>query len=181
MTNHPTPASTRTSKTYSVDDLLAMDDVRFGTEATADLRYTGRFKSNFQHKDVVDRTLHALLEKLWFVSDQIDKQREDPEVTPEHFQRTCAFRRHLLSVIDLTERRADRNYPGASTARAWRQVLNELCDELEGGPMDWLLDDFLIPLPSMGSDNGDMSLRTWVGIRRVKSPERIPNKEEVAA
>lgn len=158
----------------TVEELLAISDGDFRAEATEDLEYTGAHSSPFQDPQVIRRTLTSLIDSLWFVDASVRKQAVDPRVDATKYERTLAFRRHLLSVIDITERRAE--WAAGPTARqisAWKQLLHDLLDALDGGPEEWVLDDLKIPF-----DN--LTLRAWREIRRVKDPRRVPAKEVAA-
>ncbi len=161
----------RNATEYTTDELIAMGDDRFADAVVENLHHAGAYKGPFQHPDVRARTLLALIEKLWFTDSQIEKQAEDPTYSIERYEKTLAFRRHLLAVVDLTERRISFDVPArVREASAWKQVLHEVLDEIEGGPDDDILDEFDIPFVE------DLSLRSWLDIRRVKDPSRVKAK-----
>jgi hypothetical protein len=173
------PGYPNTDTEYSINDLLAMSDERFGAAATANLHATTRWKSPFQQPDIVQRTLHALVEKLWFTDSQIGKKAEDPTYPIEQYERTLSFRRHLLASIDLTERRASNGRQ--KEAQAWRALLHEVCDEIEGDDVfDEILDEFFIPFAGERDGGPKITLRQWIEIRRIKEPSRVKEKAVAA-
>lgn len=172
MTTHTYTPKT----TYTVEQLTEMNDLDFDEAVTEDLRYVAQFKGPFQQPELADRTLHALLQKLWFADSRIQIQAEDPNVSPEQYRRTVGFRNHLIGVIDVTERRVNRlRSRDARESAEWKALLHDVLEELEGGPEEDILDEFEIPYAD------GMNLRTWLEVRRVKDPSRIKVKEGVAA
>ena len=90
--------------------------------------------------------------------------------------------KHLIATLDISETRLcwqEKRYSSATReARGWKRVLNEVLDQVEGTALEWILDEFTIPVRD-AADTG-IDLRTWVGIRRAKDPQRIPSKEVAA-
>lgn len=171
-----------TDNTYTVEQLLAMSDDTFHNAVTRDLKANGRSGSPFQDPQVIDRTYEALLEHLWTTDATMQRQAEDPKISAEHFARTRAFRRHILTVADLTDLRIRRRRSSAGESAAWRKLLNEVLDEIEGGPEDAILDDLSIPFPGRrGTDEPALTLREWLETRRIKDPSRMPVKELAVA
>lgn len=58
----------------------------------------------------------------------------------------------------------------------WKDSAAMICDAIEGGPSDHLLDDLEFSFPT-----GSITLRDWIDIRRAKEPSRIPERLKVAA
>lgn len=167
-------------QTYTVDQLTEMDDEAFNRAVTENLRANGRQKSPFQDPSVAERTYCALLEQLWTTDAVMKRYAEDPEISAEHFARTVSFRHHLLGVMEITERRI--TWRSRNAGPAWRALLNDVLDEIEGGPDDALLDEMQIPFPGRrGTKEESLTLRQWLEVRRVKDPSRIPVKDVVAA
>lgn len=176
MTETTTPAKARfaDADNPTVEELLALDDRTFADEASEDLEYTAGHQSPFQDPLVIRRTLTALLEKVWFADQTLHKYADDASVTAERYEATARFRRFLLSVVDITERRLTWMDGGhARQASAWKKILHEVLDALDGGPEEWILDEFKIPFHNM-------TLKAWREIRRVKDPRRVPVKEVAA-
>lgn len=171
---------------YTVDELLAMDDEDFADAVTEDLVYAGRHSSPFQAPELARRTLTVLVERVWFIDAVLQRNADNAEYSAERWEKSLAFRRHLLSVIDVTERRIRwMEGGGVRETRKWKALLNELCDEIEGSSLDWLLDEFTIPFREWRSggevpDGPKMSLRMWLEVRRVKDPSRIPERAVAA-
>lgn len=174
---------TESTANYSVDELVAMSDDDFQEVLTDDLRFTGRHQSPFQDPAVIRRTLTALIEQLWYIDSVIAQRAEDPDCSAETYRKTLAFRRHLLAVLDVTERRAAwLETPNEGRVRAWRRILHEVCDELDGTPQQWILDEFVVPFPMNDPryKGPGMSLRTWREIRVQKDPSRAVPEKAVA-
>ena len=167
---------TDSNEDYTVDELEAMDDYEFGDAVTEDLEHTGHHLSAFQDRKVVGRTLTALLDKLWSTDATLRKHADDPNCSAEKWGKMKAFRRYLLSAIDITQRRMEwQQGPSARTLRAWRAILDELVGEIEETELDFLLDEMKIPF-----DN--LTLRQWKEIRDTKRMNMAPKREgEMAA
>jgi hypothetical protein len=166
-----------TNLDYTVEELVAMSDEDFAEVVTDDLALTGKFSGPFQQPETIHRTMSVLIEHVWYIDSVVRKRAEDPNCTPERYEATLRFRRHLLSVVDAIEKRitwmAGKQRREASE---WKQLLHEVLDEIVGGPNDHLLDEFEIPFAVEG-----MTLRTWRDIRNVKDPSRIPAVKGAAA
>jgi hypothetical protein len=167
---------TESTAEYTAPELLAMDDEDFAEVVTDDLKYTASHSSPFQDPEVIRRTLTALIEHLWYIDSVIAKRAEDPNCSAEVYQKTIAFRRHLIASIDLTERRVTwLDGHDARKVSLWKKHLHEVLDQIAGSAEDALLDEMTIPFPT-----GPLSLRAWREIRNVKDPSRVV-KQEVAA
>jgi hypothetical protein len=167
---------TESTADYTAEELVAMSDDDFQEVVTDDLRFTGRHRSPFQDPAVIRRTLTALIEQLWYIDSVIAQRAEDPNCPAEVYRKTVAFRRHLLGVIDVTEKRVTwmEGY-NALRVSMWKEHLHTLLDELAGGPEDKLLDEIIIPFPT-----GELSLRAWREIRVQKDPSRAVPVKAVA-
>ena len=167
---------------YSVIELLEMDDIPFADAVTEDLHFAGAHDSPFQDAAVIRRTIGVLVDKIHFVDATLQKQADDPGVSAERFDKTAGFRRHLIATLDISETRLcwqEKRYSSATReARGWKRVLNEVLDQVEGTALEWILDEFTIPVRD-AADTG-IDLRTWIGIRRAKDPQRIPSKDVAA-
>lgn len=159
---------------YIREELLEMSDKDFQKAVCENLHASTRPRGPFQHPDVIRLTLSALLDRFWFADAQMKKQADDPNVDAEHYARTVGFRNHVLSCVDMTERRLSRMEPQGVAASMWKDLLHKVCDELAGqDEFDDILDEFTIPF-------GDITLRTWREIRQLKKPSRIPEWEKAA-
>lgn len=167
---------------YTTAELLGMDDEEFADAVTEDLAWTKASESPFQDAEVIRRTIAALVSKIHFADATLDRQAEDPEVSAKRFDGTASFRRHLIAVLDISETRLywqEKRYAGATReARAWKALLNRVCDAIENTNLDDILDDLTIPM----RDDADpkIDLRTWIAVRRAKDPSRAPQKEDAA-
>jgi hypothetical protein len=174
---------TESTANYTVEELVAMSDDDFQEVVTDDLRFTGRHYSPFQDPAVIRRTLTSLIEQLWYIDGVIAQRAEDPACSTETYRKTLAFRRHLLAVLDVTERRASwLETPDEGRLKAWRRLLHEVCDEIDGTPQQWILDDLVIPFPMHDPQykGAGMTLRAWREIRIQKDPKRALPVKEVA-
>lgn len=169
---------------YTVGELLAMGEEEFRQAVTEDMHYTRRFNGPFQDREVIARTMHALIDSLHWVNSQIDDRIEDPNCPAEVLQKTRRYRSHLLSTIDMTERRMGwMQGTKERTLRKWRAVLDEVVTGILAGHDD---DEILaIQIPSFRDADGDeserYSLETWHEIRRAKDPARYERMLEAAA
>lgn len=166
---------------YTVDDLLGMTDATFRRVVSDNMYETLRGQSAFQHEDVIQRTLLALIDSLWATNAKLDERADDPTCPVELYQKTLKYRALLLSVIEQTERRlAWMQGTKEKTLRKWRQVLHEVIDGILSGKHD---DEILaIKIPAFdGADREDMyDLETWFDIRCAKDPSRVHGLEEAA-
>lgn len=181
MTNDVSPTE---DDDYTVEELLDMTEDEFRQAVTEDMHYTRRFTGPFQDPQVIARTLHALIDSLHWVNMQIEDRMEDPSCPPEVLQKTLRYRSHLLSTIDMTERRMGwiRGTKEA-TLRKWRAVLDEVVTGILAGRDD---DEILATkIPSFRSVDGEevesYSIEVWHEIRRAKHPGRYARMLEAAA
>lgn len=168
---------------YTPEELLEMDDIDFAEAVTEDLQFTGAHDSPFQDPAIIRRTIGVLIDKIHFADGVLQRQADDASVSAERFDKTAGFRRHLIAVLDISETRLcwqEKRYSSATReARAWKKLLNLVCDELEDSKLDWILDEFTIPMRDEGTAVS-IDLRTWIDIRRAKDPQRVPEKEVAA-
>ena len=167
---------------YTAEELVEMGDPEFRKAVADDLFTTGHSMGPFQDRRVVDRTLLGLIDWLWWTNQKLDERAEDPSCTVELFQKTEKYRRHLLSVIDLTERRvAWLKGTKERTLQQWKKLLHEVIDAIMEGSDDEEI--LAIKVPSYITGNDSLDLETWYEIRREKSPSRVKDweKEKVAA
>lgn len=159
-------------ETFTVESLLAMDDHTFRIQVTNDMHLARQFSSPFQAREVIQRTLLALIDSLWQTNNLIDDRAEDPNCPSELYEKTVRYRKHLLSVIDATERRATW-FEGAKERdlKRWKAVLHQVIDAIVEGKDD---DDILdIQIPGFRDAEMTYSLETWREIRRAKDPRRV--------
>lgn len=158
--------------TYEINELVDMSDKEFHSAVMDDLFYTSRSQSSFQAPEVAERTFTELLEWLSITNAKIDARAEDPNCEPELYAKTVKYRSHLLSVIDITERRIEWRL-GAKERQLsrWRAVLHSVVDAIMEGKDD---DDILaLKIPSFRSEGETYDLETWWDIRRAKDPSRV--------
>ena len=158
---------------WTVEELISQDDDEFAEAVTEDLLYTISRGSPFQDKLIVERTLDALLDRFEFVSETLRRKARDPLIAPENIESTQRFLYLLRHSINVTERRSLRLLPPRSREiSAWKNVLNQVLDEIEGDEvLDRVLDEISLPFYSF---QRTMTLREWLTIRRDKDPSRMP-------
>jgi hypothetical protein len=161
--------------TYEIDELVAMNDKEFHTAVMDDLFYTSRNQSPFQSPEVIERTFCELLEWLSITNAKIDERAEDPNCSIELYEKTVKYRAHLLSVIDITERRIGWLHGTKErTLQKWRAVLHNVIDAIMEGKDD---DEILaLKIPSFQGEGDTYDLETWWDIRRQKDPSRVRQK-----
>lgn len=157
---------------FTLEELKAMNDHDFRQAVTNDMFQVSRPMSAFQERDVVQRTLTALIDWLSWTNQKIDERAEDPNCTPEHYAKTIKYRDHLVSVIDITERRvAWIMGTKERDLRRWKAVLHEVIDAIISGKDDSEILE--IKIPSFANDDKSYDLETWWEIRRAKDPSRV--------
>jgi hypothetical protein len=156
---------------YTPEALLAMDDHTFRQAATKDLTETSRYTGPFQSTPVVGRTMSVLVDWLWLTNDKLADRAEDPHCPPALYEGTKKFRKHLVAVIDNTDRRmAWLQGSKEREVRRWKQVLFEVIDAIQEG---WDDDEILaIRIPEFAGVGDSYDLETWHEIRLEKEPDR---------
>jgi hypothetical protein len=156
---------------YNTRELLAMDDHSFHQAVAEDLVKTSNYQGPFQDRGVIDRTMGALVDWLQITTEKLNDRAEDPTCPPVLYEKTAKFRRHLLTVIDNTDRRmAWQQGAKEREVRRWKQVLFEVIDAIQEG---WDDDEILaMTVPSWGDGEESFDLETWHEIRLAKRPDR---------
>lgn len=171
--------TTTERRTFTLEELNAMNDHDFRQAVTNDMFQVGRPLSAFQEPDVVQRTLTALIDWLWWTNQKIDERAEDPNCTPELYAKTIKYRDHLLSVIDITERRVAWIMGSKERdLRRWKAVLHKVIDGIINGKDD--AEILEIKIPSFANDDKTYDLETWWEIRRAKDPSRVAAEKAAA-
>lgn len=171
-------ATVTTTETPTIEALLAMDEFTFRRTVTDDMHLVRQFNGPFQAREVIQRTLLALIDSLWHTNYLIEERAEDPNCSAELYGKTVKYRKHLLSLIDITDRRcAFFQGVNARKEREWKAVLHQVVDAILAGKDD---DEILeIRIPGFG-EGGGLTLETWHEIRRAKDPRRIEVAKEAA-
>lgn len=168
MSDHTNP----TTEIPTIEALLAMDDFTFRRTVTDDMHLVRQFNGPFQSREVIQRTLLALIDSLWQTNNLLEDRAEDPNCSAELFAKTKKYRAHLLSVIDITERRSEfYQGPKERELRRWRAVLHEVIDGIMSGKDDSEILD--IKIPPFRDAEVRHNLETWWEIRRAKDPRRV--------
>lgn len=159
---------------YEYGELIEMRAEDFNDAATDDFDRTIGEGSAFLHPDIILRTYHALNLALTRVDTNLLTKAEDPNVTAASYRSSVMFRKRTLYALTVLE--GHPNWPRQMDKgqRYWRAFAHQLADAIEGTAVDRLLDEIAVP-------GLDMTTRQWVARRRVKDPNRVPNKELVAA
>jgi len=163
------------------ETLIQMNDRDFEELACENLYTTAAWQGPFQHPTVIHRTLSALSMRLSFTDSFMDRVADDPEYPAMKWKAAEKFRAHLVATISNTERRLEFLPHSRRVERIWKKIVNEILDELEGSEMDWILDEFNLNEYFGETDGLNMSLREWLDVRRVKNPNRVPEREGDAA
>lgn len=161
----------------TVESLLDLEDEEFVDAVTDDLQLAGGAHGPFQDGRVIDRTYAALIERLGFVNETLRHKAEDPKVTPIEYGGALKFRRHVLTVLDAVERQMTwQQGVNARYLSKWKNLVNMLCDEIEGDDIfDEVLDDDDFRIPhGRGGGGPRLTLREWLEVRRIKDPSRVP-------
>ena len=168
---------------YALEELIDMKDRDFHNAVVEDMFETARGHGPFQQEAIIERTLTGLMEWLWITNAKIDERAEDPDCSAELYANTVKFRHHILSIIDITEKRIGWLHGVKERdLQRWKQMAHEIIDAIMEGKDDEEILSIKIPYPGRGAQEGEspIDLETWWEIRRAKDPRRVKPSKEAA-